>query len=240
MALRLAMGHASRRLLISATTLGLAISGMHYTAMAGLTIFPHPAAAVIAPVLSPNNLAIVVALVAFLVSGVFLLVLVPDRSTRIAQDAAPSTPEPEASTPEREATTGAAAKPMQGEIRLAQMTTRIPVMKGGQLHMIAADEIVAVHADAHYAHIFDGAATYFCQLAIGELGQRLDPQRFIRVHRSYIVNIGRIRSAKLTRGSGLIELTAQGRYTVPVSRGRVGQLKSRLSPTSASAQSISG
>jgi DNA-binding LytR/AlgR family response regulator len=60
---------------------------------------------------------------------------------------------------------------MQGEIRLSQMTTRIPVMKGGQLHMIAADEIVAVHADPHHTHIFDGAATYFCQLAIGELGR---------------------------------------------------------------------
>ena len=58
----------------------LAIAGMHYTAMAGLTLMPFPAtAAPEAPVLSTDLLAIVVAIVAFMVSGIFLLTLVPDR-----------------------------------------------------------------------------------------------------------------------------------------------------------------
>ena len=42
LALRLAAARDGRApLLLSATALGIAISGMHYTAMAGLTIFPH-------------------------------------------------------------------------------------------------------------------------------------------------------------------------------------------------------
>src|SRR5215470_9110742 len=66
-------------LLLSASALGMAIAGMHYTAMAGLSIAPFEARLPDAPVLSADLLAIVVAIVAFLVSGVFLLALVPDR-----------------------------------------------------------------------------------------------------------------------------------------------------------------
>src|SRR5262245_20457200 len=80
LALWLAGGHGRRApLILSAVALGAAISGMHYTAMAGLTVLPHPDPQGTAPALSTDLLAIVVAVVAFVVSGVFLLILVPDR-----------------------------------------------------------------------------------------------------------------------------------------------------------------
>ena len=90
LALWLAAGRSSGLpLALSATAFGLAVSGMHYTAMAGLTLFPHGNAQTNAPALSSDLLAIVVAVVAFLVSGVFLLFLVPDRSRPAAAVAAP-------------------------------------------------------------------------------------------------------------------------------------------------------
>src|SRR6202035_1485104 len=67
-------------LLLSAAALGMAIAGMHYTAMAGLTLMPLPAPPSGAAVLSSELLAIVVAIVAFIVSGIFLLALVPERT----------------------------------------------------------------------------------------------------------------------------------------------------------------
>ena len=80
LALFLAGGKSGRPpLILSATALGFAIAGMHYTAMAGLTVMPHAEAASGAPTLSTDLLAIVVAVVAFAVSGIFLLTLVPDR-----------------------------------------------------------------------------------------------------------------------------------------------------------------
>ena len=57
---------------------------MHYTAMAGLSLYPHDLAPSTGPALSPDLLAIVVAIVAFVVSGIFLLILVPDRSLQPA------------------------------------------------------------------------------------------------------------------------------------------------------------
>src|ERR1044072_4982536 len=61
LALWLAAGRGGRPpLILSATAFGVAVSGMHYTAMAGLTVFPHSAAASSAPALSTDLLAIVV------------------------------------------------------------------------------------------------------------------------------------------------------------------------------------
>ena len=90
------------------------------------------------------------------------------------------------------------------------------------------DDIVAVHANAHYTYIFDGAAKLFCPLPISDVEARLDASRFIRVHRSHIVNVDRIVDLRRAGDSGLIELAAADRYTVLVSRSRVGSLRSRL------------
>src|SRR5215472_15225097 len=81
LALWLATGRGGRPpLLLSAIAFGIAVSGMHYTAMAGVTLFAHAGAAASAPALSTDLLAIVVAVVAFCVSGFFLLFLVPERT----------------------------------------------------------------------------------------------------------------------------------------------------------------
>jgi len=76
LALWLATGRRGRPpLILSAIVLGVAVSGMHYTAMAGLTLLPYPGAGAGAPALSTGLLAIIVAIVAFCVSGIFLLIL---------------------------------------------------------------------------------------------------------------------------------------------------------------------
>src|SRR3984893_15309899 len=80
LALWLATGRGGRPpLILSAVAFGIAVSGMHYTAMEGLTLLPYPGATAGAPALSADLLAIVVAIVAFCISGIFLLTLVPDR-----------------------------------------------------------------------------------------------------------------------------------------------------------------
>ena len=79
LALWLATGRGGRPpLVLSAIVLGIAVSGMHYTAMAGLTLLPFAAPTASAPALSSDLLATVVAVVAFCLSGIFLLILVPE------------------------------------------------------------------------------------------------------------------------------------------------------------------
>jgi NO-binding membrane sensor protein with MHYT domain/DNA-binding LytR/AlgR family response regulator len=248
LALWLAGGRSGRPpLLLSAAALGVAIAGMHYTAMAGLALFPHVSPPSRAPVLSTDLLAIVVAIVAFVVSGIFLLILVPDRSAARATTLweIPTAPtlrqieaEPASSQASRinGAVVNAGAEFGQGTYaplggaggaprRLAR---HLPVEREGTTQFVAVDDIVAVHANAHYSYIFDGTAKLFCPLAIGDVESRLDAGRFIRVHRSHIVNVDFISGLKWAGDNGVVELAGADGHTVPVSRSRIGGLKSRL------------
>ena len=229
LALWLAAGRGGRPpLILSATAFGVAVSGMHYTAMAGLTVLPHSAAASSAPALSTDLLAIVVAVVAFCVSGMFLLFLVPDRTREqlaVAEPAAVALPA--VATEQAEFGHGSHA-PLGGIGGPPKRFARhLPIEREGATHHVAVDAIVAVHANAHYTYIFDGTAKLFCPLPISDVEARLDT-RFVRVHRSHIVNIERVRRLKRAGDSGLVELDAADSYLVPVSRSRVGSLRLRI------------
>jgi NO-binding membrane sensor protein with MHYT domain len=216
----LALWLAGRRrppLLLSAAALGAAIAGMHFTAMAGLTVFPHTDPLSGAPALSTDLLAIVVAIVSFVVSGIFLLTLVPDRSRGV------SAGEEVSHSPAL-----APAAETDAPLETPRGVRHLPVERDGATHFVAVDAIVAVHANAHYTYIFDGTAKLFCPLPISDVESRLDTTRFIRVHRSHIVNVDRVVGLKRAGDNGVIELAAVDRYTVPVSRSRFGPLKSRL------------
>jgi NO-binding membrane sensor protein with MHYT domain len=235
--------HGRPPLILSASALGIAIAGMHYTAMAGVTIFPHAMPTSGAPALSTDLLAIVVAIVAFLVSGIFLLALVPDRAGAQPAEAAeiaavPVQPLVQAQPSSRPVKAGDGADrgadlgsgsyaPLGGAGGPPRRPARhLPIERDGATQYVAVDDIVAIHANAHYTHIFDGRDQLFCPLAIGEVESRLDTARFARVHRSHIVNLDRIVGLRRAGDSGAIELP--DRSTVPVSRSRLSWLKARL------------
>jgi DNA-binding LytR/AlgR family response regulator len=88
--------------------------------------------------------------------------------------------------------------------------------------------VVAVHANAHYTYVFNGTLKLFCPLAIGEVESRLDKNRFIRVHRSHIINIDRVVGHRRNGDGELVEMAASDHYPVPVSRSRASWLKSRI------------
>lgn len=233
LALWLANGPGARPpLIVSAIAFGFAVSGMHYTAMAGMTLYPHPTGVSGAPALSTDLLAIIVAVVAFCVSGIFLLFLVPDRtkSEGMAAPAADGVPAAAAAAIAAEAELGRGTyAPLGGAggppPRLAR---HLPVEHNGATHFVAVEDVVAVHANAHYTYVFNGTDRLFCSLAIGEVESRLDKARFMRVHRSHIVNIERVIATRRSGDSEIVELAASSHYTVPVSRSRVGWLKSRI------------
>ena len=256
LALWLASGGGSRPpLILSAIAFGLAVSGMHYTAMEGVTLFPHAAASVRAPALSTDLLAIVVAVVAFCVSAIFLLILVPDRtrpaSGALGADFAPAMAKPAGSLTDFSAQPVPAgaeftAHPGFGRGTYAPLggagapprrfARHLPFERDGGTHFLAVEEVVAVHANAHYSYIFNGSDKLFCPLAIGEVESRLDGDRFVRIHRSHIVNIDRVVRCKRSGDGEVVELAAQQHYAVPVSRSRVSRLKLRMTSKAAAAK----
>jgi DNA-binding LytR/AlgR family response regulator len=216
---------------LSATALGCAIAGMHYAAMQGLFIFPHTGAITSSPVLSTDLLAIVVAIVAFIVSGIFLLAVMPDRTVMVAGAVDPLVAAGRAAeAPSRVGAAVAVAHAGGNETpdTKGRPARHLPIEHDGATRFIPVDNIVAVHANAHYTYVFDGNSKLFCPLAIGDVESRLDGRRFVRVHRSHIVALDRIVGLKRAGDNGLIEVKAEDRYTVPVSRSRFGWLKSQV------------
>lgn len=242
LALWLATGRGGHPpLILSAIVFGVAVSGMHYTAMAGMTLFPHTVPLSGAPALSTDLLAIVVAVVAFCISGIFLLFLVPDRARDESMESALPAPIlthiPEFDGAPVQLVSAVDAEFGRGTYsplggaggpppRLAR---HLPIERDGATHFIAVEDVVAVHANSHYTYIFNGTAKLFCPLAIGEVESRLDKGQFVRIHRSHIINIDRVIGYRRSGDSEMVEMAAAEHYGVPVSRSRVSWLKSRIS-----------
>ena len=210
---------------MGALALGLAISGMHYTAMAGMRLDPRcfDVASFVGAdsALSRNTLALLTTLVAFGVSGAFLLSLVPDRGARaleaperIAAPAALPSSSPEPAVISAEQPLASAARP-----------AAIRVEKDGRWREIALEDIFAVRANAHYTYIYDGEQEYFCNLSISAVETRLDPALFLRVHRSHIVAVRRIARVKRAGENGIAELGTPVRCSIPIARAHYREVK---------------
>jgi NO-binding membrane sensor protein with MHYT domain len=222
-------------LMAGAVCLGLAISGMHYTGMAAATFLPaEDLVAISSPVLSLDLMAIVVAVTAFVICGLFLLVMLPDRldakTPAQAQNAASFeavAPVPSENREVSQTARAAVAEAPAADEAAAELR-RIPVNRNGSTRFLAPEQIYAVRADAHYTYVFDGAENHFCNLSISEIEARLDPGTFLRVHRSHIVNVAHASALKRVRDQGLLELDSAAHHAVPVSRSRLPKLKAAL------------
>ncbi|MGJ4937999.1 MHYT domain-containing protein [Bradyrhizobium sp. HKCCYLRH3083] len=230
------------RLAISAVAFGIAVSGMHYTAMLGMHVVPmgeghHHAAPGLAA--SPQALAIVVAVLCFVIAAGFLLSLVPDprrqsQSMPAVAEAAPQlAPEPAATAAEPvvevAAMSRATAAPLGGIGQPPRATAaRLPLEGANGTHFIDAGDVRSVRADAHYTRIHDGTRERMCPWSISEAEAQLDPGRFIRVHRSHIVAIEHVIYVGREGEGAIIELDGPSKPRVPVSRAKVAEVKARL------------
>lgn len=226
-----------RRVLAGALVLGLAISGMHYTAMAGMRLDPQcfDVARFVGAdsALSRNTLALLTTLVAFGVSGAFLLSLVPDGRAQLVAGprdrAIPAAPErpPGALMLGADQSAPDAAAPPAPQSR----ANIIRVEKDGRWRDIALEDIFAVRANAHYTYIFDGEQEYFCNLSISSIEERLDPRHFVRVHRSHIIAIRRVARVKRAGENGIAEIGVPVRCSVPIARAHYRQVKMLVEAT---------
>lgn len=222
----------------SAGAMGLAISGMHYTAMAGMRLTAAPGAAGAAPSqfhtsLSPDGLALTVAIVAFAVSGAFLAMLTPEGRGAPARPHAPEEPEPAPAAPAEPAPSPARdpvarPAPLGGAgARPRRPLPALTVERAGAPVALPAEAIRCVRANAHYTYVRDASQEYFCGLSLGEVEASLDPARFLRVHRSHIVNLDHVVAVRRVGDNGAADVAGCD-LPVPVARGRLALLRRRF------------
>ena len=72
-------------------------------------------------------------------------------------------------------------------------TERLVVKTGGRVFFLNADEIDWVEAEGNYVSIHAGKKAYLLRETISGIEGQLDPRHFVRIHRSAVVNINRIK-----------------------------------------------
>lgn len=81
--------------------------------------------------------------------------------------------------------------------------TRVLVRDRGRIFPISTAEIEYLKSDSKYTLIAARKTTFLVRIAISELEGRLDPAKFVRVHRSAIVNLEYVESMKADEQSQL-------------------------------------
>jgi two-component system LytT family response regulator len=72
-------------------------------------------------------------------------------------------------------------------------TERLVVKTGGRVFFLNAEEIDWVEAEGNYVSIHAGKKAYLLRETISGIEGQLDPRNFVRIHRSAVVNINRIK-----------------------------------------------
>ncbi|MEM1128104.1 MAG: LytTR family DNA-binding domain-containing protein [Bacteroidota bacterium] len=107
---------------------------------------------------------------------------------------------------------------------------RIAVEMRGQIRIVPVDQVTHITADGPYAELHTGADTFLIRERMQTLEQRLDPDRFFRIHRSVIVCLDRIESLLHSAG-GDYAVRLQDGTRLKVSRSRRDDLAARLGIT---------
>ncbi|MGH7996540.1 MAG: LytR/AlgR family response regulator transcription factor [Opitutaceae bacterium] len=98
---------------------------------------------------------------------------------------------------------------------------------GADYHLVDAAEVVWIEAQGDFVKIAAGGQVHRVREALLEVEKRLDPGTFSRVHRSFVVNVDRIRKVTTGLGGEFILLMSDG-TKIPVSRSRRSNVSALL------------
>ncbi|HEV7330202.1 MAG TPA: response regulator [Flavisolibacter sp.] len=105
----------------------------------------------------------------------------------------------------------------------AGQTSTILVESGSKLIALALREIVCMEAEKDYTRMHTAATSYLSNFGISQLEQRLPHADFIRIHRSFIVNIHHIK--EVHKGGTSAYLTTSTDKIINISRKYLPVLK---------------
>ena len=264
-------------LALGAVALGLAISAMHYSAMIYTRFSLSTEFVPISePTLTGGVLAMIVAVAAFVICGLFLLTALPlgaapamaaagsgaaaalprglatgwtpataapavDVAPRLATTADPAAPlaaaEPPRAPAPPAATGGGIATVARTDADIearpaapAQPPTpgRLPYELNNTIRFVALDDVSAIRADGHYTWLRRGETELFCPWSISKVETLVDPERFVRTHRSHLVNIAHVTGFSRDGDKAFCLIGESDESRVPVSRTRVADIRRLL------------
>jgi two-component system LytT family response regulator len=113
------------------------------------------------------------------------------------------------------------ARPRQGPLE------RVLIRDGSQVHVIPVERIDYVEAQDDYVCFFVEGKSHLKDQTMSAVEASLDPARFVRIHRSYLLNIERIARVELYAKDSRVAILRDGRK-LPVSRAGYARLAKLL------------
>jgi two-component system LytT family response regulator len=115
----------------------------------------------------------------------------------------------------------------------SQPAKRLVVRSPGQVLFLNVSDIDWIEAASYYACLHVGSDTHIIRRTLAELERDLGEEKFIRIHRSLIVNLDRIRGLEL-QNSGEYEVVLKSKVRLRLSRRFRKRLQDRMDTMSAS------
>jgi two-component system, LytTR family, response regulator len=131
----------------------------------------------------------------------------------------------------RERVRAKASMPVEELIRTARPkggpAERVLIRDGANVYVLPVDKIDYVEAQDDYVAFKSEGKQYLKDQTLGALETTLDPRRFVRIHRSYLLNIDRISKVELYAKDSRIAILRDG-TRLPVSRAGYARLSELL------------
>lgn len=70
---------------------------------------------------------------------------------------------------------------------------RLVIKNGGRVFFLHVQDVHCIEAEGNYVRVYDNQKGYLLRETISSLEEQLDPKQFLRIHRSAIVKIDRIK-----------------------------------------------
>jgi two-component system LytT family response regulator len=78
-------------------------------------------------------------------------------------------------------------------VKRKSFLTRFMIRSGGRVAFIKASEVDWIAAYDYYIKLHVGTKSHLLRVSMNELEEKLDPKTFLRIHRSTIVNLDRVK-----------------------------------------------
>lgn len=104
---------------------------------------------------------------------------------------------------------------------------RITIHREGRIDIVEVDTVEWIEAADQYVRLHTTAGELLMRASMSHMEKTLDPARFLRVHRSALVPIDRVRTLE-SRGGGIGRLLLANGTWVPVARSRMASVRKML------------
>jgi two-component system, LytTR family, response regulator len=111
--------------------------------------------------------------------------------------------------------------------RPATRPGRVLVRDGSRVHVLATEKIDYVQAQDDYVAFRCEGKEYLKEQTLAQVEATFDPAKFVRIHRSYLLNLDRLARVELDERESRVAVLTDGRR-LPVSKSGYARLSARL------------